>query len=108
MDNQSKFIQAIHDKQKIKATFFSKKDQQETTRLCAPMDYGPSRRAKDKQDRYHVWDYEGSDRQHVTSLLPEQVFEINVTDESFNPEEFIDWDVKESPWFIKRDWGIHS
>lgn len=105
---QNDFIKAIHDKKKVQLTFFSKDDGHSLVRLCAPMDFGPSRRATDKSDRYHLWDYESDTRNHVLSLLPSQVQLITVTDESFEPSEFIAWDTDKSPWFIDRDWGQYS
>lgn len=53
-----KFIDAIHNRSKIQLTFYSKEDDATITRLTAPMDLGPSRRAHDKSDRFHFWDYE--------------------------------------------------
>ncbi len=50
------FISAIHAKKKVRLTFYSKDDGGTIVRTCAPMDYGPSRRAHEKNDRYHVWD----------------------------------------------------
>lgn len=43
-----KFINAIHARQKISLTFYSHEDSAALVRTCAPLDYGPSRRAKDK------------------------------------------------------------
>lgn len=105
---QEDFIKAIHDKKKVQLTFFSKDDGHSLVRLCAPMDFGPSRRASDKSDRYHLWDYESDTRNHVLSLLPSQIQSILVTDESFEPSDFITWDISKSPWFTDRDWGQHS
>lgn len=105
---QDKFIQAIHDKNKVQLTFFSKDDGHSLTRLCAPMDFGPSRRATDKSDRYHLWDYESDTRNHVLSLLPNQVISIDVLSEPFEPGEFITWDTSKSTWFVTRDWGQYS
>lgn len=102
---KDQFIQAVHTKNKVRLTFFSKEDGRTLTRLCAPMDYGPSRRASDKSDRYHLWDYESDTRNHVLSLLPNQVVSMEVTDETFEPGEFITWD---TDWFIPRDWGQYS
>lgn len=105
---QDKFIQAIHDKNKVRLTFFSKDDGRSLTRLCAPMDLGPSRRATDKSDRYHLWDYESDTGNHVLSLLPNQIISVDVLSESFEPEEFITWNTSKSTWFIARDWGQYS
>lgn len=54
------FISALEFQEKIQLTFFSKEDTRELVRVCAPMDFGPSRRTHDQSDRYHFWDYEPS------------------------------------------------
>lgn len=107
LDHQT-FIEGIHSLRKVRLSFFSKEDGRELVRLCAPMDFGPSRRAKDQADRYHFWDYESDTRNHVLSLLPEQINWVEATDENFEPVEFITWDIKKSPWFFQRDWGMFS
>ena len=105
---QELFINAIHSKNKIKLHFFSKEDRNILILLCAPMDYGPSRRAKEKNDRFHLWDYESDTRNHVLSLNPEQIHHMEILEEVFDPSEFITWDTQKSTWFISRDWGIFS
>jgi len=102
------FIDCIHVKKKVLLTFYSKEDQQPLKRKCAPMDFGPSRRAKNKNDRFHLWDYESDKTNHVLSLLPEQIIEIESLDETFEPSEFITWNTTTSPWFVSRDWGEYS
>ena len=102
------FIQAIQDKKKVRLTFFSQEDGKNLVRVCAPMDIGPSRRAANKADRFHLWDYESDSRNHVLSLLPNQVINIEVLNEVFDPAEFITWDTTKSPWFVTRDWGQYS
>lgn len=106
--NYQTFIAGIHNKTKVKLSFLSKEDGKVLVRLCAPMDFGPSRRAKDKADRYHFWDYESDTKNHVLTLVPEQIDKIELTNTSFEPVEFITWDVQKSPWFIKRNWGLFS
>lgn len=108
MNILDKFIQAIKDKNKVRVNFYSKEDNDILERICAPMDYGPSRRANNGPDKYHFWDYESDKGPHTLSLLPEQVEVIEVLEERFNPADFIDWSVAEKPWFVKRDWGIYS
>ena len=102
------FKDAINSKSKIKLVFDSKEDGTYLTRECAPMDFGPSRRAKNKDDRFHFWDYESDVAKHVLSLLPHQVINITILEEKFEPAEFISWDITTSPWFYKRDWGQYS
>ena len=105
---KDRFIQAIQERRKVRLTFFSKEDGRPLTRLCAPMDYGPSRRAHDKSDRYHLWDYESDTGRHTLSLNPDQVQDIACLDDYFDPAEFITWSTTDSPWFVSRDWGPYS
>ncbi|AKF36206.1 hypothetical protein ACRRQX_001828 [Yersinia enterocolitica] len=99
------FISAIHNRQKIRLIFFSKEDNCLITRLTAPMDFGPSRRSHNKSERYHFWDYESDQKNHVLSLLPESIHSIDILDSIFSPSEFISW---KTNWFIERDWGEYS
>ncbi|MDI6603786.1 MAG: hypothetical protein QME35_01370 [Thermoanaerobacteraceae bacterium] len=108
MDNLEKFLYAINNLLKIRVSFYSKDDAKIITRVCAPMDYGPSRRAKIKNDRFHLWDFESDEKNHVLSLNPDQVKSIEVLEDKFNLEDFITWDLNSSPWFYKRDWGKFS
>jgi len=102
---KEEFIAAIHSKSKIRVTFFSKEDGHALSRVCAPMDFGPSRRAADKSDRFHMWDYESDTKNHTLSLLPHQIQSIEVLPEHFDPAEFITW---QTNWFVPRDWGQYS
>lgn len=108
-NHQDVFIQAIHSKNKVRITFASKEDKVLLVRKCAPMDYGPSRRAKEKHDRFHVWDYESDTQNHTLSLSPEQIREMEILHgEQFNPSEFITWSTFDTPWFVERNWGVYS
>jgi hypothetical protein len=104
----AQFVAAIHAKNKIRLTFFSKEDGSHLLRLCAPMDYGPKRKAKDQSDRFHMWDYDSDSGSHTLSLLPDQVVSIVVLLDLFDPSEFITWDTQASPWFVARNWGVYS
>lgn len=105
---EEQFIGAIHSKNKIRLTFFSKEDGRNLVRTCAPMDFGPSRRAIDQSDRYHFWDYDSDTKRHTLSLLSEQVINIEILPQTFEPSEFVTWDTSTSQWFVSRDWGIYS
>lgn len=96
------FIRAIHDKKKIIITFFSNEDGHILRRECAPFDYGPSKRYKDKSPRYHMFDYTSDSGSHVLSILPNQLKSITITDEDFDPSELVSWTPQ---WHIQRDWG---
>ncbi len=102
------FIQAIQNFSKVRISFYSLEDRKILVRICAPLDFGPSRRAKEKNDRFHVWDYDSDKVTHVLSLNPEQVRKIELIDERFDPAEFVTWDTKRSTWLIKRNWGKYS
>lgn len=102
---EDNFIQAIHSKTKIRLTFASREDGHNLTRLCAPMDFGPSRRAHNQEDRFHFWDYESDQTNHVLSILPNQVVNMEFTSEVFDPSEFVTW---QTNWIVARDWGQYS
>lgn len=99
------FIKAIHDKQIIEVSFYSKEDGQVLTRVCAPFDYGPRSRARDKSPCFHMWNYTSDTKPHTLSIQPEQIVNIQITNETFNPTEIVKWQPK---WFIERDWGAVS
>ncbi|GAB6152803.1 hypothetical protein JCM17380_15530 [Desulfosporosinus burensis] len=101
----TQFVGAIQDKKLVKISFYSKEDGLTIIRTCAPMDFGPSRRAKIKNDRFHVWDIDSDEKPHILSLSPEQIAEIVVLENEFNPSNIVTWDTNRSPWLIERDWG---
>lgn len=99
------FMTALHSKKKICITFYSKEDGHTLERICAPFDYGPSRRSKDQSSRYHMYDYTSDSGSHVLSILPAQLKSIAITEDLFDPLDLVKW----SPnWFIERDWGSVS
>lgn len=99
------FVGAIHTKNKVRVTFYSKEDGVALSRVCAPMDFGPSRRAHSQDDRFHSWDYESDQKNHVLSLPQEQVRSIEVLPDTFDPSEFVTW---RPNWIIQREWGSYS
>lgn len=102
------FIAAIHAKHKVRLTFYSKEDRRQLIRTCAPMDYGPSRTARSKTSRYHVWDYDSDTKRHPLGLIPAQIVSIVVLPETFDPAEFVHWSTATRPWHVARDWGALS
>jgi hypothetical protein len=105
MPDRGKFVQAIRDKQMIELQFYSKEDRTTLIRHCAPMDFGPSSRAHDKNDRYHMWDFDSDKKNHTLSLSPEQVVSMRLMDRSFDPASFVTW---KTAWIVLRDWGQYS
>ena len=102
------FLSALYALHKVQLTFFSKEDGTHLIRSCAPMDYGPSRRAKNSVPRYHFWDYDSDKKYHPLSIPPEQIIRIIGTEDIFSPAEFVTWNLTTSPWFITRDWAEFS
>ncbi|MBN1076639.1 hypothetical protein DVV88_02940 [Clostridium botulinum] len=99
-----KFVQAINSMKLVKVTFNSY-EKGRIVRSCVPFDYGPSRRYKDAKNRYHFYDLDSPSSNHNLSILPEQIVDIEIMNEKFNPANYVHWSPK---WFLKRDWGIYS
>ncbi len=100
--NHSRFIEAIAEKKKVSVRFFSLADNGVLDRICAPMDYGPGSDVKDARNRYLFWDYKGTpEGSHTLSLLPQQVLDLQVLGEVFDPAHF---GAQTAPWFIPRNW----
>jgi len=103
-ENYQNFIQAINEKKVVKLEFNSK-EKWNSIRMCIPFDFWPSRKFKDWLDRYHFYDLDSPEWSHNLSILPSQIIYISVTDEIFNPEDYVKWTPNR---FIKRDWWIYS
>ena len=103
--NHKQFIEAIHAKKKVCVRFYSKADSGVLDRVCAPMDYGPGGEIKDGLNRYWLWDYTSNTGPHTLGLVPQQIVDLQVLGEVFDPSEF-----RETPpkWSIARDWGSAS
>ena len=100
--NHEQFIEAIQQKKKVALRFYSTADSQVIDLVCAPMDYGAAAEAPDGVNRYSLWDYTSNNGSHTLSLLPEQVLDIRVLGELFDPAQI---DVRPQHWFVARDWG---
>jgi len=99
---------AINEKRKLRVTFFSKEDNTQLVRICAPFDIGPSRKFRDKTERYHLWDYDSDEQSHTLPLLDAQVSNIELLEEHFEPQSLITWNFKPNNWFYPRNWGNYS
>jgi hypothetical protein len=103
--NHKQFIEAIKEKHKVCLRFYSKADSEVIDLLCAPVDYGPGAGILDGVSLYWLWDYTSNNGSHTLSLLPEQVLDIRVLGEVFDPEQI---EIKSPQWSIPRDWGSVS
>jgi len=98
------FLKAIHEKWMIliDVNSFEKGFIQ---RKCVPYDFGPSRKFKDGQNRYHFYDLNSPEGSHNLSILPEQLLNIQILDEKFSPGDYVKW---KPNWYVPRDWGEYS
>lgn len=100
------FLRAIKEKRKIRLVYFREEDDSSPqVKLTAPMDYHLGHRATDKSDYYYFWDFEEADKGAPLVLDPGRIISMKLEEETFAPSEFITWNVRELPWFVKRDWG---
>ncbi|WGX94378.1 hypothetical protein [Nocardioides sp. L-11A] len=108
LTNHDAVLEAIEGCREVRVTWPSQEDGGAVQiRRCAPMDYGPSRRASDQTPRYHFWDFESdSGRNHTLSLLAAQIMSVEVLESMFDPSSFVTWDTNQSRWFVQRNsWG---
>lgn len=99
--NHSRFIDAISERKKVHVRYYSRADSGLLDRVCAPMDYGPGGDIQDGLNRYWLWDYTSTTGAHALGLLPQEIVDVQVLGEVFDPADF---GVRSSPWVIPRDW----
>lgn len=100
--NHQQFIEAISQRKKVCVRYYSQPDSGVLDRVCAPMDYGPGGEMHHGLNRYWLWDYASNTGTHTLGLLPQQIVDVQVLGDVFDPADF---GVRASPWSIPRDWG---
>lgn len=103
--NHARFIEAINEKKKVRVRLYSVADNGVVDRVCAPMDYGPGAANEDGLNRYWLWDYSRNPGSHTLGLLPQEILDVQMLGEVFDPMQF---DGQHAPWFTPRDWGSQS
>ena len=103
--NHEQFIEAINEKKKVSLRLYSIADSQVIDLVCAPLDYGLGTGIVDGVNRYWLWDYTSNTGTHTLGLLPEQVLDIRVLGEVFDPLEF---GIMAWPWSVPRNWASPS
>ena len=86
--NHAQLIAAIHEKKKVCVRFYSRADSGVLDRVCAPMDYGPGGENDDGLNRYWHWDYASNTGSHTLGLVPQQIVDLQVLGEVFDPAQF--------------------
>jgi len=99
--NHKQFIEAIKDRNKVCLRFYSIADTGVRDLVCAPLDYGPGAGVQDGVNRYWLWDYTSNTGSPTLGLLPNQVLDIRILGEVFDPAEFA---LPTPAWSIPRDW----
>ena len=97
-------MKAINDRLIVNVTFKTGNGVV-SKRRCISFDYGPSRRFRDKFQRFHFLVIEGPNGSHPLPLLPTQILKIELTETHFNPANYVSW---KPNWFVKRNWGVYS
>ena len=82
--NHPRFLEALKDKKKASGRFDSKADNSVLDRVCAPIRYGPGENS-DGLNRYWLWDYASTTGDHTLGLAPQQIVELQVLGEVFDP-----------------------
>ncbi len=86
--NHKQFIEAIEEKKKVCLRFYSRADAGVIDLVCAPMDYAPGPNACDDVNRYWFWDYTSNTGSPTLGLLPEQVLDLRILGQLFDPADF--------------------
>ncbi len=100
--NHPQFIEAIAERKKVKAKYYSKADSGVIERICAPIDYGPGAGPSDGLNRYWLWDYAAPAGARTLGLSPQEIVEVRVLGEEFPPGDI---EAEPWPWGIPRPWG---
>jgi hypothetical protein len=87
--NHQQFIEAIAAKTKVCLRFYSIPDAQVVDRICAPLEYGPGSDAKDEVNRYWFWDYSRCPGPATCGFVADQILDLQVLGERFDPSEFV-------------------
>lgn len=103
--DHDEFISGLKGRRKVMISFYSKSGEDHELRECAPVDFGPSSRAKDPANRYHFFDYTGKPEPHPVALTADQVFRMRATGVPFDPSEFKHRCPDEKKWWTPREWG---
>jgi len=99
--NHPRFIEAIQQRRKVNIRFYSRPDHGDLDRVCAPLDYGPGDVPPDRLNRYWLWDYADTTGTPTLGLVPEQIVDVRMLGEVFDPADVAGWT---APWSIPRTW----
>jgi hypothetical protein len=101
--NHARFIGAINEKKKVSVRCYSKADNGVLDRICAPMSYGQGSESHDELNRYWLWDYGSNTGSHTLGLVPQQIVDLQVLGEVFDPAQFT---IGPSPGSVSQTGGL--
>jgi hypothetical protein len=86
------FMRAIEQKRKLKVTWIGSGGQFSSAGLCVPIEsrrVGSPLPAELDSDCYYVWNPTGRLGRRLLRLIPSQIIAMELTEESFDPDEYI-------------------
>ena len=87
--NHAQFLEALKEKRKVRVQFYSQPDSGVLDRVCAPLDYGLGSETQDGLNRYWLWDYAGAEESRTLGLVPQQIVEMQLLSEGFDPAQVV-------------------
>lgn len=99
-----KFIEAIHEKNIVEITV-NTTEKGIINRRAVPYDYATGQIDNHQNLRYHFHTLDSPEGNHNLSVLPNNLYNLHKTSESFNPADYVDWTPN---WTVDRDWGDQS
>lgn len=83
------FVRATKDKRKVLLDYFDDKHKLNFNRLCLPVYYSQAQTEGDNLDCYYLWDLASGKDKRFLGLPPSQIVSMELTEEAFDPAEFI-------------------
>jgi len=95
--NHPQFLEALQEQRKVRVQFYSRADSGVLDRVCAPTAYGLGGEPNDGLNRYWLWDFASETGSCALGLAPQQIVDLQVLSEKFDPAQFASAPVPVSP-----------
>ncbi|MEL6152358.1 MAG: hypothetical protein AAFR56_22190, partial [Chloroflexota bacterium] len=96
------FTDALRNRRKVKVIIKRKGKPTPLIATCAPLDHD----VRGGVPMFHFYKFAWKHhRAHIVSIEAENLTRLETLDESFDPADFIDWDVKQKPWVVARNYS---
>jgi hypothetical protein len=82
------YIQAVKKNKRVILTYFSGQQNLFLTKLCVPVYFKPPN-SHGENGCYYFWDEEAEIGERILSLTQSQIEFMELSDESFNPADYI-------------------